>query len=106
MAEIKTVTVVPLIGSNYPTWKAQCRMALMKDGLWGIVNESERPPEENQADKYAKFVARRDRALVIIALAIDLSLLYLLSDSNNSVIVWKKLENQFQKKTWRNKLKL
>ena len=78
----------------------------MKDGLWGIVNESERPLKENQADKYAKFVARRDCVLAIIVLAIDPSLLYLLSDSNNPVTVWKKLENQFQKKTWCSKLKL
>lgn len=107
MAEMKTVTIVPLIGSNYPTWKVQCRMALMKDGLWGIVNESERPPDESsQADKYAKFVARRDRALAIIVLAVDPSLLYLLGDPDNPVTVWKKLENQFQKKTWSNKLEL
>ena len=72
-------------------------MALMKDGLWGIVNESERAPEENQADK---FVARRDRALAIIVLAIDPLLLYLLGNPDNPVRGWKKLENQFQKKTW------
>ena len=107
MAEMKTVTIVPLIGSNYPTWKVQCRMALMKDGLWGIVNESERPPDEtSQADKYAKFVARRDRALATIVLAVDPSLLYLLGDPDNPVTIWKKLENQFQKKTWCNKLEL
>ena len=107
MAEMKTVTIVPLIGSNYPTWKVQCRMALMKDGLWGIVNESERPPDETtQADKYAKFVTRRDRALAIIVFTVDPSLLYLLGDPDNPVTVWKKLENQFQKKTWCNKLEL
>ena len=107
MAEMKTITIVPLIGSNYPTWKVQCRMALVKDGLWGIVNESERPPDETtQADKYAKFVARRDRALAIIVLAVDPSLLYLLGDPDNPVTVRKKLENQFQKKTWCNKLEL
>ena len=32
-SESKTVTVVPLNGANYPTWKVQCRMTLMKDGL-------------------------------------------------------------------------
>ena len=37
----KTVTVVPLNGANYPMWKVQCRMALMKDGLWNIVNGTE-----------------------------------------------------------------
>ena len=54
----KTVTVIPLNGSNYPTWKVQCRMALMKDGLWSIVSGSERPPDIAVADKYAKFAAR------------------------------------------------
>ena len=33
MAESKSVTVVPLNGSNYETWKVQCRMVLVKDGL-------------------------------------------------------------------------
>jgi len=28
MTELKTVTMVPLNGSNYPTWNVQCRMAL------------------------------------------------------------------------------
>ena len=37
MAEVKTVALVPLNGLNYSTWKVQCRMALMKDGLWTIV---------------------------------------------------------------------
>ena len=28
MAESKAVRVIPLNGSNYPTWKVQCQMAL------------------------------------------------------------------------------
>ena len=61
MAEMKTVTVVPLIGLNYPTWKVQCCTALMKDDLWGIVNESERPPDETtQADKYAQSLLQEE----------------------------------------------
>ena len=40
MAELKTA-VIPLTGKNYPTWKVQCKMALMKDSLWGIVTGSE-----------------------------------------------------------------
>lgn len=51
--------------------------------VWGIVNEPERPPEESQADKYTKFIARRDRTLAII----DPSLLYLLSNPHNLVTV-------------------
>ena len=78
MAESKTVTVVPLSGSNYGTWKVQCRMALVKDGLWGIVSGTETAPASTEAEKFAKFVGRRDKALAIIVLSVDPSLLYLL----------------------------
>ena len=105
-SESKTVTVIPLNGSNYPTWKVQCRMALMKDGLWSIVSGSERPPDIAEADKYAKFSARRDRALAIIVLSVEPSLLYLIGDPEDPITVWKKLADQFQKKTWANKLEL
>eukprot|EP00794_Sanderia_malayensis_P003847 gene3847-4383_t len=101
-SETKNVSVMPLKGSNYPTWKIQCRMALMKDGLWSIVDESETAPPRTEADKYAKFVNRRNRALVIIVLSIDPSLLYLLGDPQDPVTVWKKIADQFQKKTWAN----
>lgn len=104
MAEIKTA-IVPLDGKNYPTWKVQCRMALMKDSLWGIVSGTEEAPEEN-GDARKKFMARRDRALAIIVLAVDTSLLYLLGDPEDPKAVWKKLEEQFQPKTWSNKLQL
>jgi len=103
MAELKTVTMVPLNDSNYPTWKVQCRMALMKEGLWGIVNGTETSPGQAQAEKYAKFVSRRDKALATIVLSIEPSLLYILG---SPVVVWKKLSDQFQKKTWVNKLEL
>ena len=106
MAESKTVTVVSLNGSNYPTWKVQCRMALMKDRLWGIVNETETTPSQTHGEKYAKFMSRRDRALATIVLSVQPSLLYLLGDPEDPVAVWKKLMDQFQKKTWANKLEL
>ena len=47
MAELKTsVTIVPLNGTNYPTWKVQCHMALVHDKLWGIVSGTETEPTE------------------------------------------------------------
>ena len=106
MAESKTVTVVPLNGSNYGTWKVQCRMALVKDGLWSIVSGTETAPASTEAEKYAKFVSRRDKALAIIVLSVHPSLLYLLGDPEDPVAVWKKLSDQFQKKSWANKLSL
>ena len=78
MAESKTVAMVPLNSTNYSTWKIQCKMALIKEGLWGIVNGTETAPTEG-ADQRAKFAARRDRALATIVLTIEPSLLYLIS---------------------------
>jgi len=83
MAESRSVTLVPLNGSNYSTWKVQCRMALMKDGLWSIVNGIETAPSREQADKYTNFMSRRDRAPATIVLSVEP-----------------------QKKTWANKLEL
>jgi len=68
-------------------------MALVKDNLWGIVGDG--------AAVIQKYMARRDRALAIVVLAVEPSLLYLLEDPET---VWDKLQNQFQKKTWWNKL--
>ena len=106
MAESKSVATVPLRGSNYPTWKLQCRMALVRDGLWNTVDGTETIPDGGNADRRAKFEARRDRALALIVLSIEPSLLYLLGEPDNPVTVWKKLSDQFQKKTWANKLSL
>ena len=79
MVEIKTV-IVPLNGKNYPTWKVQCRMALLKDSVWDIVSGTEEAPGEDNTDTQRKFMARRDCALAIIVLAVDPLLLYLLGD--------------------------
>ena len=64
MAESKTtVTVVPLSGKNYPTWKVQCRMALMRESLWSIVDGTGRPPPTSKTQKYEKYVARKNRGI-------------------------------------------
>ena len=77
MAKSKTtVTVVPLSGKNYPTWKVQCRMALMKDGLWNIVKGIKSPPPMTQIEKSKKYVAYKDRALAVIVLSVDPLLLW------------------------------
>ena len=104
MAETRS-GIVPLTGLNYPTWKVQCKMSLMKDGLWGIVNGSERAPSMSDS-AYSKFMSRRDRALATIVLSIDPSLLYLIGDPTEPTAVWEKLSTQFQKKTRANKLAL
>lgn len=106
MAESKSVSIVPLNGDNYATWKVQCRMALVKDGLWNIVNGKETLPEGGSEEARTKFEARRDRALALVVLSLEPSLLYLIGDPQDPVVVWKLLSNQFQKKTWANRLRL
>ena len=104
MAASTVNMISPLKGGNYPTWKLQCQMALMKDGLWGIVNGTQVAPAE--AEPLAKFNTRRDKALAIIVLSVDPKLLCLVGDPTNPIKVWTKLVDQFQKKTWANKLHL
>ena len=105
IAESK-VAVTPLNGKNYSTWKVQCMMALLKEGLWNIVSGEEAAPEDVTTNAYAKFKGRSERALANIVLTVDLTLLYLLGKLDDLVTVWKKLSEQFQKKTWENKLAL
>ena len=47
------MSIVALNGANYSTWKVQCRMALIREGLWGIVAGTEACPDEAEAEKYA-----------------------------------------------------
>lgn len=102
----KGASIILLNGVNYPTWKIQCRMVLIRDGVWSIVNGSEKVPASADTDKLAKFMARSDKALATIVLSVEPSLLYLLGDPVDPVVVWNTLQDQFQKKTWANKLAL
>ena len=102
--ESKVTTVVPLNGTNYSTWKVKCKMALMREGLWDIVTKKEVTPADETTKQYTDFMARYNRMLATIVLTVDLTLLYLIEEPDSSVTVWEKLANQFQKKTWVNKL--
>ena len=83
-------------------------MALMKDNLWGIVSGSEteprRPDQGGDVATHGRFVVRRDKALATIVLAVDTSLLYLLGEPEDPTDVWQILQDQFQRKTWANRL--
>ena len=77
-------------------------MALTKKDLWSIVSETKESPGEGAITTIvAKYRARKDWALAMIVLSIELSLLYLLGDDpKKPVDVWNKLKGQFQKKNW------
>ena len=73
-------------------------MALMKEDTWSIVCGEEEAPDN--ADALVKFNKRRNRALSTIVLSVKDSLLFLLGEPEDPTDVWKKLSNQFQKKSW------
>ena len=75
-SESRVVTVVPLNRLNYATWKVQCRMALLKGGLWGIVSRSEQSPDVKD-ENFPKFLARKDKASATIVLTVQPSLFVL-----------------------------
>ena len=77
----------------------------MREGLRGIVSGMEKAPTEMAgADKSVKFLARSDRALATVVLAVDPFLLYLIGYPVDLVVIWQNLAAQFQKKTWASKL--
>ena len=59
-------------------------------------------PRSRKQKPVLKFVSQRDKALATIVLSVDPSVLYLIGDLEDPVVVWKKLSDQFQKKTWGN----
>ena len=69
------------------------------------MNGKETAPDEGETECHSKFLARRDCALAIIVLAVEPLLLYLIGEPD-PVVVWKKLQDQFQEKTWASKLAL
>ena len=103
---LNKVNIIPLTDKNYPTWKLQMKMSLMKDGLFSIVNGTETIAPNAANNEVLKFNQRKDKALATIVLAIDPSLLYLVGDPDDPEEVWLLLQNTFMKKTWSNKLAL
>ena len=99
-----TVAIIPLNSQNYGTWKVQAKLALLRDGLWGIVQGTEVALVDVVA--VAKFNVCQDKALAILGLSIDPTLLYLLDGIDDPKAASKKLHNQYCKKTWANKLEL
>ena len=63
-------------------------MALTKEGLWKIVEGTEAgPSNQASAEARTKFASRKDRALAIIVLSVDPSLLCLLGDPQDPIII-------------------
>ena len=64
--ETMEILIKPFNGLNYTTWKVQCNIALIKEGLWNIATGKENAPE-NQGEQ-AKYLLRRYHTLATIVL--------------------------------------
>ena len=63
MSMASNSVIAPLCGSNYATWKLQCKMSLLKDNLWGIVSGTEKFPTSNEGGAQGVYSQRRDKSL-------------------------------------------
>lgn len=43
-SEARKIFIKPLNRSNYATWKVRYKKALIREGLWNILNETEGAP--------------------------------------------------------------
>ena len=71
------------------------KMQLIALELFNIVDGNETVPDDEASANYKKFCARQDKALAVIVLSVDPSLLYLLEDPTDPSVVWTKLSNIF-----------
>ena len=78
---------------------------LLKDGIQGIVNSTELSHDEC-ADSASKVPFTERSSSSDCGVAIEPSLLYMIGDIQDPVVVRRKLASQFQKKTWTNNLEL
>ena len=83
----------------------------MRDDLLGIVEGTENEPVSTDTvqvsgSEVQKFRTRKNRALSTIVLHIEPKLLYIIGEPTDPKVVWDKLCDNFQKKTWANKLRL
>lgn len=105
MATSTTSKLIKLNGNNYPAWKLQLRMALIRDDLWDIVSSSEKAPsgEAATADATKTFKTCSNKALLMIVLSLKPELHYLVGrEPEDPVAVWKLLAVHFECKTWGN----
>ena len=80
-------------------------MALVKDGLWGVVDVTDSDPGTGNGEARRRYLSRRDHALATIVLSMEPSLLYLIGDLRTHEKSGKHYRiMHFQKKMWANRL--
>ena len=85
-----------LDGTNYKTWKFNCKLLLMSKSLWEIVDGSKEAPAATEDAKVKQnFKSKQNQAYSIIALSISKDIQIFITCTNDPKKAWDILENQF-----------
>ena len=95
-----------LNGSNWMTWRFQMRHLLLAKDLWSFVDGTSTLAEDASATTVAEFNKKKQRALSTIVLALDSSVLYLVTNTKTPQEAWQVLQKHFDRGSLANKIYL
>ena len=93
-------------GSNYATWTIQVKGTLKAKQVWKIVTGEQVLAPEADNNATAAFEILQCKAYAAIVQNIHPSVVYLVGQEDDPVVIWKKLRDHFQKDTFANKREL
>lgn len=98
------LSIKPLDGSNWMTWKIQMKHLFLDRDLWGHVTGDATPPEDAQL--LVKFKKAAQKANTMLYLHVAQSQIYVIGDEEKPTETWKKLSDHFERGTVTTKLHL
>ena len=98
------LSIKPLDGSNWMTWKIQMKHLLLHKGLWEhVTGDAEQPAGQ---DQLVKFRRAAQKANTTLYLHVVQSQIYVIGDEDNPAVTWKKLSDHFERGTLMTELQL
>ena len=98
------LSIEPLDGSNWMTWKIQMKHLLLNKGLWEhMTGDAEQPAGQ---DQLVKFRRAAQKANTTLYLHVAHSQIYVIGYEDNPAVTWKKLSDHFERGTLMTKLQL
>lgn len=104
--ESHRLSIKPLDGSNWMTWKIQIKHMLLDKALWEYVTGEVVVPATSDGEKYEKYKRAAQKANTMLYLHVTQSQIYIIGDEDNPAVTWKKLSEHFERGTLMTKLQL
>ncbi len=95
-----------LNGDNFHLWKFKMEMIFKNKDAWGIVTGTEKMPPDTAPAERADYCRREQKAQSALCLSIDDALLHLVRTEKTVIQMWKRLCDNFEKKSPNNCLYL